>query len=65
MAKAAPKKAATKAAPSGKTKNKWLANDGGFDASKFYGPDRVLFLPGGLLSADEVPEYLDGSLPGE
>ena len=35
------------------------------DESKWYGPDRKLFLPGGFLSADEVPEYLDGTLAGE
>ena len=30
-----------------------------------YGPDRKLFLPGGLLGRDEVPAYLNGTLPGE
>jgi hypothetical protein len=29
------------------------------------GPDRALFLPAGLYAREEVPEYLDGTLPGE
>ena len=29
------------------------------------GPDRDLFLPGGLLDRSELPSYLDGTLPGE
>ena len=52
-------------AAANKAKNKWVNNTDGFDASKFYGPDRKLFLPGGLLDPSEVPAYLDGSLPGE
>lgn len=46
-------------------KNKWLNAESGYDSSKWYGPDRKLYLPGGLLDPSEVPEYLDGSLPGE
>lgn len=46
-------------------KNKWLNAEGGYDGSKWYGPDRKLFLPGGLLDAADVPDYLDGSLAGE
>ena len=60
--------AAKKAAPkrsAGPAKNKWLAAEGGFDESKWYGPDRKLYLPGGLLDPSEVPDYLDGTLPGE
>ena len=30
-----------------------------------YGPDRALFLPGGLLDRSEVPDYLNGTLPGD
>jgi len=30
-----------------------------------YGPDRKLYLPGGLLDRSEVPAYLNGTLPGE
>lgn len=29
------------------------------------GPDRALFLPGGLLDRDDLPDYLDGTLAGE
>ena len=29
------------------------------------GPDRALFLPGGLLDPADVPSYLNGSLAGE
>ena len=30
-----------------------------------YGPDRALFLPGGLLDRSEVPDYLNGTYPGD
>ena len=30
-----------------------------------YGPDRKLYLPGGLLDRSEVPAYLNGSLAGD
>jgi hypothetical protein len=29
------------------------------------GPDRALFLPGGLLDRADLPDYLDGTLAGE
>jgi hypothetical protein len=29
------------------------------------GADRALYLPGGLLDRDELPDYLNGELPGE
>jgi hypothetical protein len=29
------------------------------------GPDRALFLPGGLLDRNDLPDYLDGTLAGE
>jgi hypothetical protein len=29
------------------------------------GPDRALFLPGGLLERDDLPDYLNGELAGE
>eukprot|EP00877_Chromochloris_zofingiensis_P004188 jgi/Chrzof1/13770/Cz08g11160.t1_LHCB5[v5.2] len=32
---------------------------------KWYGPDRALFLPDGLLDRAEVPEYLTGELAGD
>ena len=51
-----------------KTKNKWVGNTDGFDSSKFYGEDRVLFLPvrGGVLcraiAASDAPRVLQGGL---
>eukprot|EP00218_Dolichomastix_sp_CCMP3274_P008452 CAMPEP_0170140292 /NCGR_PEP_ID=MMETSP0033_2-20121228/6255_1 /TAXON_ID=195969 /ORGANISM="Dolichomastix tenuilepis, Strain CCMP3274" /LENGTH=338 /DNA_ID=CAMNT_0010376497 /DNA_START=25 /DNA_END=1041 /DNA_ORIENTATION=- len=33
--------------------------------SQWYGPSRKLYLPGGLLTLDDVPSYLDGSLAGD
>lgn len=30
-------------------------------AAHRYGPDRKLFLPGGLLDTNDVPAYLDGA----
>jgi hypothetical protein len=29
------------------------------------GPDRLLYLPGGLLDRSEIPSYLNGTLAGE
>lgn len=29
------------------------------------GPDRRIFLPDGLLDRSEIPEYLNGEVPGE
>ena len=49
--KAAPKKISKSSAP--------------VDLSKWYGADRKLYLPGGLLDRDELPSWLDGSLPGD
>ena len=62
--KAPVKKAPVKKAGS-VAKNKWLNAESGYDGSKWYGPDRKLFLPGGLLDPSEVPDYLDGTLAGE
>jgi len=62
-------RAAAKKAPAKKlgapAPNKWTGGEDGFDESKWYGADRVLFLPGGLLDRDDVPAYLDGSLAGD
>jgi len=66
---AAPKKAAAKKVvkPSGTKSTKgWLGGSGGAqNLDKWYGPDRALFLPGGLLDRADLPAYLDGSLPGD
>ncbi|MVG17117.1 hypothetical protein EF849_22065, partial [Aeromonas jandaei] len=32
---------------------------------KWYGPDRRIFLPEGLLDRSDVPEYLNGEVPGD
>ncbi|CAN6475364.1 unnamed protein product [Victoria cruziana] len=52
---AAPPPAKSKAAVS-------PAND---ELAKWYGPDRRIFLPEGLLDRSEVPEYLNGEVPGD
>lgn len=62
--KAAPKKAVATA--SKKYGGSWGGGDSGVaDLSKWYGPDRKLFLPGGLLTYEEVPSYLNGELAGD
>nr|XP_010911260.1 chlorophyll a-b binding protein CP26, chloroplastic-like [Elaeis guineensis] len=35
------------------------------ELAKWYGPDRRIFLPEGLLDRSDVPEYLTGEVPGE
>jgi light-harvesting complex II chlorophyll a/b binding protein 5 len=66
---AAPKKAPAKKVvkPSGtKTTRGWLGGQGGAQGlEKWYGPDRKLFLPGGLLDRADLPDYLDGTLAGD
>lgn len=57
------KKAATKTTTS--KKSGWLGKEESFDFSKYYGPDRQLFLPGGLLDRDDIPAYLNGELAGD
>lgn len=51
--KAAPAPPKAKAAP---------VND---ELAKWYGPDRKIFLPSGLLDRDEIPEYLNGEVAGD
>jgi light-harvesting complex II chlorophyll a/b binding protein 5 len=70
-AEAAPKKAA-KSAPAPAKKGGasrsggWLGTDSqNINLSKWYGPDRVLYLPGGLLARDEINPVLNGTLPGD
>jgi len=44
----------------------WTGGEGGpEDLSQWYGPDRKLFLPRGLLDTDDLPEYLNGELAGD
>merc|ERR1711937_424285 len=45
----------------------WLGGEGGPQTSldKWYGPDRALFLPGGLLERSDLPSYLTGDLAGD
>lgn len=33
--------------------------------AKWYGPDRKLYLPSGLLTTADIPSYLDGTLAGD
>merc|ERR1719316_2024401 len=45
----------------------WLGGEGGpqTNLDKWYGPNRALFLPGGLLDRNDVPSYLTGELAGD
>jgi len=65
--KASKAKAPVKAPKSGKATRGWFGGDGGSQTAldKWYGPDRVLFLPSGLLDRDDLPDYLNGELPGD
>jgi light-harvesting complex II chlorophyll a/b binding protein 5 len=47
------------------TRKGWLGGEEASNLDKWYGPDRALFLPGGLLDRDDLPVYLDGTLPGD
>lgn len=35
------------------------------ELAKWYGPDRRIFLPDGLLDRSEIPEYLNGEVAGD
>jgi light-harvesting complex II chlorophyll a/b binding protein 5 len=35
------------------------------ELAKWYGPDRRIYLPEGLLDKSDIPEYLTGEVPGE
>ena len=52
------KKAAPKAKPAAVTP----ASD---ELAKWYGPERRIFLPEGLLDRSEIPEYLNGEVAGD
>merc|ERR1719388_617441 len=45
----------------------WLGGEGGpqTNLDKWYGPDRSLYLPGGLLERTDLPTYLSGDLAGD
>lgn len=45
----------------------WLGGEGGpqTNLDKWYGPNRALFLPGGLLDRTDLPPYLTGELAGD
>merc|ERR1712100_327186 len=45
----------------------WLGGEGGpqTNLDKWYGPNRVLFLPTGLLDRSDIPAYLTGDLAGD
>lgn len=70
-AKTAPAKKGAKSVPAKKASGSsktggWLGSGSQSVAlDKWYGPDRALFLPGGLLDRNEVPDYLNGTLPGD
>jgi len=54
--------------PAGYKKTRgWLGGVGGpqSDLNKWYGPNRALFLPQGLLDPTDVPFYLTGELAGD
>jgi light-harvesting complex II chlorophyll a/b binding protein 5 len=59
-AKAAPKAAAPKKAVKG-----WGGGDATYNLDKWYGPDRKLYLPSGLLDSADIPSYLTGDLAGD
>eukprot|EP00890_Picochlorum_soloecismus_P003485 jgi/Picsp_1/4137/NSC_01646-R1_minor chlorophyll a-b binding protein of photosystem ii len=60
------KKASAPKPSSGKTTGGWLGSaSGSINLDKWYGPDRLLFLPGGLLDRADVPDYLNGTYAGD
>nr|MCH1932126.1 chlorophyll a/b-binding protein [Shewanella shenzhenensis] len=56
------KKPAPKPKPAAVTSS---SPDIGDELAKWYGPDRRIFLPEGLLDRSEVPDYLNGEVPGD
>merc|ERR1712113_105743 len=60
----AKKPAAKKAGGGGR--GAWLGSgEQKFNLAKWYGSERSLFLPTGLLDPDDIPEYLTGELAGD
>jgi light-harvesting complex II chlorophyll a/b binding protein 5 len=66
-AKAAPKKGGKSSgkASSGRSVKGWGGGDATYNLDQWYGPDRKLYLPGGLLDDADVPAYLTGELAGD
>jgi len=65
--KVAPKAAKGKVAPksAGKAVKGWGGGDASYNLGEWYGADRRLYLPSGLLDAEDVPIYLNGDLAGD
>uniref|UniRef100_A9U5B1 Chlorophyll a-b binding protein, chloroplastic n=1 Tax=Physcomitrium patens TaxID=3218 RepID=A9U5B1_PHYPA len=59
------KKAAGKAASAVKKANTKVNVPSNEELAKWYGPDRRIYLPEGLLAKDEIPAYLTGEVPGD
>jgi light-harvesting complex II chlorophyll a/b binding protein 5 len=66
VTKKAPAKSAV-SKPSRKSTKGWFGGEGGSstDLGQWYGEDRALFLPSGLLEPADLPEYLNGELAGD
>jgi light-harvesting complex II chlorophyll a/b binding protein 5 len=62
--KAAPKAAPKIASAARKAVSKVNRSDNE-ELAKWYGPDRRIYLPEGLLAKDEIPPYLTGEVPGD
>merc|ERR1711937_939260 len=57
---------AKKTSKTTKSTKGWGGSEGGSgDLSKWYGAGRKLYLPGGLLTLDDIPTYLNGTLAGD
>lgn len=61
-AAAAPVKKAAKAVQKAAAKVNRPDNE---ELAKWYGPDRRIYLPEGLLDKSEIPSYLNGEVPGD
>merc|ERR1719359_1967699 len=66
-AKTTSNRTSTKMSASVKKTRGWLGGEGGpqTNLDKWYGPNRALFLPGGLLDRTDLPSYLTGELAGD
>lgn len=59
------KKKAAPPPPPPKSKAKAPAAPATEELAKWYGPDRRIFLPEGLLDREDIPEYLNGEVAGD